>query len=101
MGLDGPGTQDDPPQARRARRRGPDHGAGPPPRGGPPGHARVSVRRRARPGLLLLQRASEWATGMGARKAVTNQVTTTPGDGRHSATYSDAVIPPTCGNPTQ
>ena len=32
--------------------RGPDHGAGPPPRRGPAGHARVPLRRRARPGLL-------------------------------------------------
>ena len=34
-------------------------------------------------------------------KPVTNQVTTTPGNGRRSATYPDTGIPPTCGNPTQ
>ena len=52
----GAGGQDDPPQAGRAGRRGQgrgaDHGAGPPPRRGPAGHARVLARRRARPGLL-------------------------------------------------
>ena len=32
--------------------RGPDHGAGPPPRRGPAGRAGVLVHRRARPGLL-------------------------------------------------
>ena len=34
-------------------------------------------------------------------KPVTNQVTTTPGNRRRSATYSDTVILLTCGNPTQ
>ena len=56
LGLDpGAGSQDDPPQARRARRRrqgrGPDHGAGPPPRRGAARHARLPLRRRARPRL--------------------------------------------------
>ena len=32
---------------------------------------------------------------------VTKQVTTTPGYSRQSATHSDTVILPTCGNPTQ
>jgi len=31
---------------------------------------------------------------------VTNQVTTPPGNGRHSATYPDTYIFPTCGKPT-
>ena len=31
---------------------------------------------------------------------VTNQVTTVPGDDRHSTTCSDTAIRPTCGNPT-
>src|SRR5258705_13911569 len=49
LGLDrGPGGQDDPPQAGRARRcgqgRGPDPGAGPPPRRGPAGRAGVALR---------------------------------------------------------
>jgi len=32
---------------------------------------------------------------------VTNEVTTAPGDGRHSATHSDSGIRLACGNPTQ
>jgi hypothetical protein len=34
-------------------------------------------------------------------RLVTNQVTTTLGDGRRATTYSDSTITPTCGNPTQ
>jgi hypothetical protein len=34
-------------------------------------------------------------------ESVTNQVTTTSGNGRQSATLSDTAIPPSCGNPTQ
>ena len=65
----GPGTggQDDPPQARRARRgresRGPDHGAGPPPCRRPAGRARVPLRRRARPRLLRHPAGAEDARG--------------------------------------
>jgi hypothetical protein len=34
-------------------------------------------------------------------REVTNQVTTTSGNDRRSATQPDAVTPPTCDNPTQ
>ena len=43
--------------------RGPDHGAGPPPRRRPAGRARVPLRRRARPRLLRHPRGAEDARG--------------------------------------
>ena len=37
---------------------------------------------------------------IGLLKPVTNQVSTAPGNGRHSATYPDTGIPLNCGNQT-
>ena len=53
--------------------------------------------------LLALDVRSEDAAPhkRGGLEPVTMQVTTPPGDGRRSATYSDTDIHLACGNPTQ
>ena len=54
----------------------------------------------AKPGSMgILPRRISFRTE--TPKSVTNQVTTTSGKGRRSATYSDTDIRLTCGNPIQ
>jgi hypothetical protein len=64
-----------------------------------PGLAQSTLSNYKR-GVNTAQFASTFETGR-RPGPVTNQVTTTPGNGRQSATYSDTAIPPTRGNPTQ
>jgi hypothetical protein len=50
--------------------------------------------------VQVAQQANLYPPGVRSGKPVTNQVTTAPGNGRQSTTYSDTRNPLASGNPT-